>query len=289
MRQAYSDDRALSLVIVPYLNSPGTRQYVPVVASGSRAGDQAHQPGELRTPAAEVVLTGVVLRGEEPASKLRAAAGISLAVSAGESVALYGRDDGTAVDVLDVVAGLRRPRRGEVVVGGVAVDRLTGPAMERYRGERGLVSPRFPLLPSLPVIDNVLVALWSQRARSAARARAAELLAVTGVADFASREVDALSAEQQWRVLIARALLPAPRLMLAEDPSSALHPRSAAHVLDVLMDAHARFGFTLLLATDRLATAAACQRLLGLADGTVIQDETAGDDAWTRGRVDRIG
>lgn len=55
------------------------------------------------------------------------------------------------------------------------------------------------------------------------------------------------------------------------------------------MDAQARFGFTLLLATGRLATAARCDRMVTLADGQVIGDELMGDDAWTRGRIDRIG
>jgi putative ABC transport system ATP-binding protein len=215
--------------------------------------------------------------------------GISLEIPPGQSVALLGPDDETAVDVLDVVAGLRRPRSGTVGVNGIAVHRLTGPAMERYRAERGLISSRFPLLSSLSVTDNVLAALPTRRAGAAARERAADLLAFTGAASVMAQQVQAVPAEKQWRILIARALLSGPRLVLAEDPEPGLDSRAAARVLDLLMDAQARFGFTLLLATSRLVTAARCDRSVTLTDGQVTADELTTDDMWTRGRVDRIG
>jgi putative ABC transport system ATP-binding protein len=232
-----------------------------------------------------VTLTGVVVRSRAPA-----AAGISLQIPAGQSVALHSHVDSTAVDVLDIVAGLRRPRSGQVIVGGLAVHGLGGAAMERYRADRGLVSERFPLLSSLLVTENVLAASRSRRADARARERAAELLVLTGTGHLASAPVEALTAEQQWRILVARALLPGPRLVLAEDPTPSVGPRSAARILDLLIDAHGRDGFTLLLATDRLATAARCQRFVTLADGLVTADELSDDDdPWTRGRVDRIG
>jgi putative ABC transport system ATP-binding protein len=235
-----------------------------------------------------VALTGVRVGGRER-HPTAAADGINVHITAGQSVAMYDQADGSAVDLLDVVGGLRRPRSGQVGVDGVAVHRLSGGSLERYRGERGLISGRFRLLSSLSVTDNVLAALRTRRAHAAARDHAAELLAIAGAARLATRRVDALTAEQQWRVLIARALLAAPRLMLAEDPASVLDPRSARRVQDLLMDAHARFGFTLLLATGRLATTVRCERVVSLADGQLTADELTGDDEWTRGRIDRIG
>jgi putative ABC transport system ATP-binding protein len=232
-----------------------------------------------------VTLAGVVVGDSTSAS-----AGISLQVPAGQSVALRSQSDTTAVEVLDVVAGLRRPRSGQVLVDGVAVHRLNGAARERYRAHRGLLSSRFPLLSSLSVTDNVLAASRSRRADAPARNRADGLLAITGAAHLTATPVDALTAEQQWQILVARALLPGPRLVLAEDPTPSLEPRSAARILDLLVDAHRRYGFTLLLATSRLATAARCSRLVTLADALLTADELSGDDdPWTRGRIDRIG
>jgi len=250
-----------------------------------------NQPVNSRAPGASglgVTLSDVQVHGRRRRSP-GADRGISLEVPPGQSVALLAPDDDTAIDVLDIVAGLRRPRSGTVSVGGLAVQRLTGPAMEHYRAERGLISSRFPLLSSLSVTDNVLAALPTRRAGAAAREKAAELLVFTGAGSVASQQVQALPAEQQWRILIARALLTVPRLVLAEDPAPGLDSRAARRVLDLLMDAHARFGFTLLLATSRLVTPARCDRALTLADGQVTADELTADDTWTRGRVDRIG
>lgn len=215
--------------------------------------------------------------------------GVTLYVPPGQSVALYGEPPGDIIELLDVVAGRRAPLSGQVAAGEVAVDRLSGPALDRYRAGVGLISARFPPVPSLSVIDNVLAATAGDQVDVAAREQAARLLAITGAADFTG-PVGTVPAEQQWRILMARALLAAPRLVLAEDPTLGLDSRTAAAILDLLMDVHTQFGFTLLLAVGRLAAASYCQRLVRLADGIVIEDVLIGaDDPWTRGRVDRIG
>ncbi len=258
------------------------RQYVSVI---SGAGERPPDSPDSDARGVAVALTGVIVRSGTPA-----AVGISLQIPAGESVALRYHADDTAIDLLDAVAGLRRLRSGQVIVGDVAVHRLSGPAAERYRAERGLLSERFPLLSSLSVIDNVLAASHSRRTDDEIRERAASLLVLTGTGHLASAPVETLTAEQRWRIMVARALLPAPRLVLAEDPAPGLAAPAAARVLDLLMDAHWRAGFTLLLATDRLVTAARCRRLVTLAGGAVTADELSDDDdPWTRGRVDRIG
>jgi putative ABC transport system ATP-binding protein len=277
-------DDAILRRVSHYPGSPHTRHYVSVI-SGHPVAEGAPDCGVGANAGVAVTLSGVVIRAGAPA-----APGVSLQIPAGQSVALRSQSDSTAVDVLDVVAGLRRPRSGQVIVNGAAVHGLSGAAMERYRRDRGLVSFRFPLLSSLSVTDNVLAASRSRRSDARVRARAAELLVITGTAHLAAARVETLTTEEHWRILIARGLFAAPRLVLAEDPGQVLEPRGAARILDLLMDAHGRYGFTLLVATDRLVTAARCQRLIGLADGTVRADELAGDDdPWTRGRIDRIG
>jgi putative ABC transport system ATP-binding protein len=215
--------------------------------------------------------------------------GISLYVPPGQSVALYGEPSGDPTQLLDIVAGLRAPLSGQVTVDEVAVDRLSGPELDRYRAGLGLISARFPLVPSLSVIDNVLAAPPGGGVDAATRERSTQLLTITGAAHLAG-PVGAMPAEQQGRILIARALWTSPRLVLAEDLTSGLDSRAAAAVLDLLMDVHAQFGFTLLLTVGRLVAAYCCQRLVRLAGGAVIEDVLiGGDDPWTRGRVDRIG
>ena len=273
-----------------YLGTRLVRHYGFVVGSGPPVGGQRPAPGTGQLTGAAIELADVVWRsGTADASDSAGATGVSLSVPPGQSVALISRPRGTAIGLFDVIAGLGRPLSGQVRVDGVAVDRLGGQELDRYRASRGLVSARFPLLRSLSVTDNVLAAVLSTRADEPARQRAARLLELTGAARLAG-PVDRLPAEDQWRILIARALVSSPRLVLAEDPTAILDPQAADRVLDVLMDVHATFGFTLVLAAERLATAVRCQRQVSLAGGFVTEDEMAsGNDAWTRGRIDRIG
>jgi ABC-type methionine transport system ATPase subunit len=220
----------------------------------------------------------------------RDAPGVSLHVPGGQSVALICRPAAAASDLIDTVAGLRRPSAGQVSVDGVQVYKLRGRELDRYRRDRGLVSMRFPLLESLSVTDNVLVTLQSRRADSAARDRAARLLAFAGAAPSAGEPVETLTADLRWRILIARALMPSPRLVLADDPAQSLAPDGAITILDLLLEAHALFGFTLVLSGGSVATASRCQRLVRVVDGAVVEDVLiSDDDGWTRGRVDRIG
>ena len=236
-----------------------------------------------------IELNSVVCRASTAGAGEADVAGISLEVPPGQSLALLSRPHGTATALLDVIAGLRRPRAGELRVDGAPMHRLGGREASRYRAGRGLVSPRFPLLGSLPVTDNVLAAPSAGRPGGPDAERAAELLEFTGFTRL-TVHVEQLTAEERWRVMIARALVPSPRLVLAEDPASEVDSRAADRVLDVLMDAHARFGFTLVLVAERLAAAVRCERRVSVVDGAVAEDEITGDDdGWTRSRVDRIG
>jgi predicted ABC-type transport system involved in lysophospholipase L1 biosynthesis ATPase subunit len=257
--------------------------------SGGQSPISSGGPSDGRVAGAAIEMSGVVCRSDfAGADRGHGEQGVSLKVPAGQSVALLSQPRGTATDLFDVIAGLSRPVAGQVLVDGIAVNRLARAELDRYRAGRGLVSPRFPLLGSLSAPDNVLAAPPPGRASAQTAERARRMLEVTG-AQGLTGPVRRLSAEEQWRIMIARALVPAPQLLLAEDPSPSLDPRAADRVLDVLMDAHALFGFTLVLAADRPTTAARCQRRVFVTHGSVAEDDITGDDEWTRSRIDRIG
>jgi putative ABC transport system ATP-binding protein len=284
----------LNSQVADYLGIPTIGHY-GVVQSGPPAGGQPSAPGSGRAPGAAIELGSVVgpssvagLDGDSSAPGV-GLPGVSLAVPPGQSLALLGQPPEAATDLFDAIAGLSRPRAGLVTVDGVAVNRLSRAELDRYRARRGLVSPRFPLLASLSVVDNVLAAPPVGRASAPSADRATRLLELTGAARPAG-PVRQLPAEEQWRIMIARALVSSPRLLLAEDPAPGLAPAAADRVLDVLMDAHAMFGFTLVLTASRPTTAVRCQRRVLVAGGRLVEDEiTGGDDPWTRSRIDRIG
>jgi putative ABC transport system ATP-binding protein len=283
----------LNSQVADYLGIRTIGQY-GVVQSGPPAGRPPSAPSSGRGPGAAIELGSVVgpssgagTDGVSGAPGV-SVAGVSLAVSPGQTVALLGRPPVAATDLFDAIAGLGRPPAGLVRVDGVAVNRLGRAELDRYRARRGLVSPRFPLLPSLSVIENVLAAPPVGRASAPSADRATRLLDLAGAARLTG-PVRRLSAEEQWRVMIARALVSSPRLVLAEDPAPGLDSAAADRVLDALMDAHAMFGFTLILTANRPTTAVRCQRRIFVAGGAVVEDEITGDDAWTRSRIDRIG
>ncbi|HTR91641.1 MAG TPA: ATP-binding cassette domain-containing protein [Trebonia sp.] len=262
-----------------------------MVHSGPPAGTQPSEPGDGRSQGAAVELDGVVPRVDAMAGGEAGVPGVSLRIPPGQSVALVSQPRDAATALFDVISGLARPRAGRLRVDGLAVHRLGGAELNRYRAHRGLISPRFPLLPSLSVADNVLAAPPGPPGRPGGPAaqRASRLLELAGAATLAG-PAQRLPPEDQWRVMIARALMPSPRLVLAEDPAPGLDAQAADRILDVLVDVHAMLGFTLVLVAGRPASAVRCQRRVLLAHGAVTEDElTGGDDPWTRSRVDRIG
>jgi putative ABC transport system ATP-binding protein len=258
-----------------------------VVQSGPPAGTQPSIPGDGRDQGAAVELDSVVPKADATVGD-SGVTGVSLRIPPGQSVALLSQPRDAATALFDVICGLARPRTGQLRVDGVAVHKLGGAELNRYRAHRGLISPRFPLLPSLSASANVLAAP-AGRAGGPAAELAGRLLELTGAAQLPG-PARRLSAEDQWRVMIARALMPSPRLVLAEEPAPGLDGRAADRILDVLVDMHAMLGFTLVLVVARPASAVRCQRRVLLVNGVVAEDElTGGDDAWTRSRVDRIG
>lgn len=283
---------SLNSQVTDYLGIPTFGHY-GVVQSGPPAGGQPSAPGSGRGPGAAIELGSVVGPSRAGADADAGAPGaglpgVSLVVPPGQSLALLGQPPATATDLFDAIAGLSRPRAGLVRVDGVAVNRLSRSELDRFRARRGLVSPRFPLLASLSVVENVLVAPPVGRASGPTADRATRLLELAGAAGLTG-PVHRLSAEEHWRVMIARALVSSPRLVLAEDPAPGLDSAAADRVLDALMDAHAMFGFTLVLTANRPTTAVRCQRRIFVAGGAVVEDEITKDDAWTRSRIDRIG
>lgn len=285
---------SLNSQVTDYLGIPTIGHY-GMVQSGPPAGGQPSAPGSGRGPGAVIELGSVVVPGSVTGADGASGAsevglpGVSLLVPPGQSLALLSQPPSAAIGLFDAIAGLSRPRAGLVRVDGVEVNRLGRAELDRYRARRGLVSPRFSLLPSLSVLDNVLAAPPVGRAAPPSADRVMRLLELAG-ADRLTGPAGRLSAEEQWRIMIARALVSSPRLLLAEDPAPGLAAAAADRVLDALMDAHAMFGFTLVLTASRPATAVRCQRRVLVAAGRVVEDElTGGDDAWTRSRIDRIG
>jgi ABC-type Fe3+/spermidine/putrescine transport system ATPase subunit len=144
--------------------------------------------------------------------------GVNLSLAGGETVALLGASGSGKSTLLKIVAGLEAPERGSVWLDGLDIGHLP----PEQRGF-ALMFQDFALFPHLDVQDNVVFGLVEQGVRrSDARARAGELLARFGLAGHARARVWTLSGGEQQRVALARALITRPRVLLLDEPFSAL-------------------------------------------------------------------
>jgi ABC-type polar amino acid transport system ATPase subunit len=204
--------------------------------------------------------------------------GVSLGVSAGETVALIGPSGGGKSTLLRCVNGLTPFEAGAVRVGPYALrpGGVDQAAAQQVRRLFGMVFQDFQLFPHLTALQNVIEApvrvLRRRRAEAAERGR--ELLARVGLGDRADAYPAQLSGGQKQRVAIARALAMDPRGLLCDEITSALDPEMKHEVLRVLEDVR-RDGMTLVMVTHEVGFARrAADRVVVLAGGRVIEEGT---------------
>lgn len=175
-----------------------------------------------------------------------------LAVGSGEKLALTGPSGCGKSTLLNIVAGLLAAGSGSVRVLGEDITRLSVPALDDFRGRHiGFVWQSFNLLESFSALENVLIGMRFGRWGSAQtrRARAGELLDRVGLSHRSSARPGTLSMGERQRVAIARALASQPRLLLADEPTGALDPKTAAEVFELLVKVCAENDCTLMMVT----------------------------------------
>lgn len=216
-----------------------------------------------------VEAAGVSLVFGEGAAAVRALADASFSASAGELLVVRGRSGAGKTTLLDVVAGLRRPTAGTVVVAGVDLgaaseDRLA----ELRRTGVGYVMQDVGLLEPLTVVENVELPLRLAGAVPAEReARVAELVERVGLAGHAAQLPGELSGGQQQRVGIARALATRPALLLADEPTARLDRANAARMAQLLLRLVHEDGAAAIVTTHDPVVVEVADRMLELRDG----------------------
>ncbi|WP_442952825.1 ABC transporter ATP-binding protein [Pedococcus sp. 5OH_020] len=202
---------------------------------------------------------------------VRALAGVSLDVHAGELVAVMGPSGSGKSTLLNLAGGLDSATSGRVMVEGEDLAQLKGDALARLRRRRvGFVFQDFNLIPALTAAENVGLPLELDGQRVAAsRRQALDALTLVGVRELADRYPDAMSGGQQQRVAIARALVGDRRLVLADEPTGALDSHTGEEVLRVLRE-RCDAGAAGLLVTHEARHAAWADRVVFLRDGVVV-------------------
>ena len=208
--------------------------------------------------------------------------GIDLDVTSGELVSLVGPSGSGKSTLLMAVAGLERPHAGRVTVAGTDITRLGEDDLARLRGRAiGIVFQSFHLIPNMTALENVAVPLELAGVDDAFDRAEAELHAI-GLDDRLTHYPAELSGGEQQRVAIARALVPGPSILLADEPTGNLDAANGALIADLLFEAQARRGTTLLLVTHDLALAGRSSRIVRLQSGRILGGEPARTPAAAR-------
>ena len=201
--------------------------------------------------------------------------GIDLDIAPGEAVGLIGPSGSGKTSLLMVLAGLERASAGQVRVAGTDMTGLDEDRLARLRREGiGIVYQAFHLIPAMTALENVTVPLELAGRRDAVRLARAALEAV-GLGHRLRHLPGQLSGGEQQRVAIARAFAPAPRLLLADEPTGNLDQATGGAVMELLFRLRAERGTALLLITHDAGLAGRCGRVLRMADGRIVGDGRA--------------
>jgi putative ABC transport system ATP-binding protein len=202
-----------------------------------------------------------------PEGSLTILADVSLAVRAGETLAIVGASGAGKSTLLALLAGLDTPSDGRVLIAGVDLTELDEDGRAAVRGRHvGFVFQSFHLIPSLTAIENVMLPLELAN-RADARAVAADALAQVGLGARMPHYPKQLSGGEQQRVAIARAFVTHPDVLFADEPTGNLDSTTGARITDLLFELNRSTGSTLVLVTHDRGLARRCGRVFELDAG----------------------
>jgi ABC-type lipoprotein export system ATPase subunit len=211
------------------------------------------------------------LGAEQRVTAVRSA---DLHVEQGEFLIITGRSGSGKTTLLNLIAGLTPPTSGRVLFEGVDLWGLSDGQRSLMRNQKIGFIFQFPsLLPALTALENVtLPTLFSANsAKVDAQARAAELLETVGLGDRLNAYPRQLSAGQQQRVVIARALFNRPEVLLADEPTSDLDEHTELEIMDLFQEIHAQTGVTILMVTHTSQLVPYGTRAVRMSDGQIAE------------------
>ncbi len=203
----------------------------------------------------------------------RALDDVSLTVAEGEFVAIVGSSGSGKSTLLHLIGGVDRPTSGHVMVNGIDVYGRSDEELAVFRRrEVGLVYQFYNLVPVLNVVENITLPV-ALDGRPVNKQRLADLVARLGLRGREGHLPSQLSGGQQQRVAIGRALMNAPSVVLADEPTGNLDSKNSAEIMQLLRDSNREMGQTMLVITHSEEIALAADRIVAIEDGRIVRDE----------------
>ena len=206
-------------------------------------------------------------------NEVRALDDISFSVKKGQFVAITGPSGSGKSTLLHILGGVERPTQGRILVDDIDVYAQNEEKLAVFRRrEVGLIYQFYNLIPVLDVVENMtLPVLLDQRAVNGERLN--ELLGLLGLRERARHLPNQLSGGQQQRVSIARALMNAPAVVLADEPTGNLDTANSREIMQLLCASNERYKQTLIVITHDENIALMAERMIRIEDGKIVRDE----------------
>ncbi|HWQ80168.1 MAG TPA: ABC transporter ATP-binding protein [Anaerovoracaceae bacterium] len=216
--------------------------------------------------------------GEE---KVVALDDVSLDIYRGEVVCFLGASGSGKSTFLNMVAGLEKPTRGEIHIGGIPIHKLNEENVTLFRQKNiGFIFQAFHLMPMLTAVENVSLPLIFQGVEKKKRAKMArEALAVVGLPGYENRKPTQMSGGQQQRVGIARALVGNPKIIFADEPTGNLDSHTSREVMGIMMAKVREYNRTLIIVTHDKNVANYADRIVTIQDGNILSIEANTDSS----------
>lgn len=199
---------------------------------------------------------------------------INLDIARGQICCIYGESGSGKSTLLNQLAGMERPTRGGVRIGGIVVSRLDERELAEFRQKHiGFVFQSYNLLPGLNAVENVAMPLMFRGVpREEREARARAILRRVGLGKRLNHYPSQMSGGQQQRVGIARAFVTRPQVVFADEPTGNLDSKTKVDIMDMIRDFARENGQTIVLVTHDEHMAAYADRIVTLLDGRIVHD-----------------
>jgi len=234
----------------------------------------ASEPVAGPAPAAPILeARDVTKRYELGRTTVEALRGVTMAVKPGEFVALMGPSGSGKSTLLQLLGGLDQPTSGSVVFEGADISHLSDAQATKLRRERtGFVFQAFNLIPLLSVRENIELPFTIAGGSKDARDRVRQVIELVELGGKEGHRPDQLSAGEQQRVAVARALVTRPSVLLADEPTGNLDYTNSGELLDALWRSCEHGGQTIVLVTHDARAAAYADRVLVIGDGRIEEE-----------------
>ena len=225
-----------------------------------------------------IILRGVTKEYRRDAFRIPVLVDLDLIVEEGEYLALMGPSGSGKSTLLNLIAGLDRATRGEVIVHGQDLGALSESRITRWRADNvGFIFQLYNLIPVLTAFENVeLPLLLTHLSRRQRREHVLTALRIVGLAGREDHYPRQLSGGQEQRVAIARAIVTDPYLLVADEPTGDLDRSSAGEILDLLELLNREFKKTIVMVTHDPLAARRAGRILHLDKGQLVDDVESG-------------